>query len=96
MVESLNYLRGRDKMVSEFKFFHGISKKGARRLRAVWDLDGFIERRVDAEAELIRVMSEEISRSIDEDIIERLTRKINGGDNFNYLDWWMNIGDNRA
>ena len=84
-------------MVREFKFFHGISKKGARRLRAIWGPD-LIEGRVDAEAELIRVMSEEISRGIDEEIIERLTRRINGGNNhgIDYLNHWIRIGDNRA
>jgi hypothetical protein len=85
-------------MVSEFKFFHGISKKGARRLRAVWGLDGFIERRVDVEGELIRIMSQEIARGIDEEIINTITRRINGGSNhgIDYLNHWLRVGENRA
>jgi hypothetical protein len=34
---------------------------------------------IDAEAELTRIMSEEISRSVDEEIIQTITRRINGG-----------------
>ena len=34
---------------------------------------------IDAEAELTRLMSEHISREIDEEIITTLTRRINGG-----------------
>ena len=91
-------MQGRDKMVSEFKFFRGLSKRGARRLRAVWGPDGFIERRVDVEEELTRIMSQEISRSIDEEIINTITRRINGGSNhgIDYLNHWLRIGDNVA
>lgn len=53
---------------------------------------------LNVEEELTRLMSEEIARGIDEEIITRLTRTINGGgiDNVNYLNRWMNIGGQRA
>jgi hypothetical protein len=34
---------------------------------------------MDAESELTRIMSEEISRRVDEEIIRTITRRINGG-----------------
>jgi hypothetical protein len=34
---------------------------------------------MDAESELTRIMSEEISRRVDEEIIQTITRRINGG-----------------
>jgi hypothetical protein len=63
-----------------FKFFVGISKPT---LTAVWvdentdDLVGY--NTIDAEEEMISLLSAEISRTIDEDIIRRLTREINEG-----------------
>jgi hypothetical protein len=99
MVEFLNYSRERDKMDREFKFFHGTINK---KLTAVWtpqiaeDLNDVYA--IDAEAELTRVMSEEIARGIDEEIINTITRRINGGYNhgIDYLNHWIRIGDNRA
>lgn len=75
---------------------------GVRRLRAMWsrendeDLNQY--HRTDAEAELTRIMSEEIARGIDEDTIRTITRIINGGDNhgIDYLNHWLRIGDNIA
>lgn len=64
----------------KFTFFVGISKPT---LTATWspelyeDLNS--DNGIDAEAELTRMMSAEISRRIDEDIIRMLTREINGG-----------------
>ncbi|MEY4572151.1 MAG: hypothetical protein RLZ10_1377 [Bacteroidota bacterium] len=75
---------------------------GVRRLRAVWNREAGEDlvqyHGIDAEAELTRIMSEEIARGIDEDIIRTITRRINGGgnDNIRYLNHWMDIGDNRA
>ena len=99
MVEFLNYSRERGKMVREFKFFHGTINK---KLTAVWtpqiaeDLNDVYT--IDAEAELTRIMSEEIARGIDEEIINTITRRINGGYNhgIDYLNHWIRIGDNRA
>ena len=75
--------------VKQFKFFYGftIDSEGiqgiVRTLRAQWAPD-LIEdlnavHMIDAEAELTRLMSEHISREIDEEIITTLTRRINGG-----------------
>jgi predicted chitinase len=95
-------------MVKEFKFFHGVTLESneiqgmVRRLRAHWrpelvdDLNHY--HNIDAEEELTRIMSEEIARGIDEDIIRTITRRINGGDNhgIDYLNHWIRIGENRA
>lgn len=92
--------------VREFKFFHGITiqtegiQNIVRTLRAQWrpelidDLNTV--HTIDAEAELTRLMSEQISEEIDTEMINILTRRINGGnDNIDYFDRWLNIG-NRA
>ena len=92
--------------VREFKFFHGITiqtegiQNIVRTLRAQWrpelvdDLNTV--HTIDAEAELTRLMSEQITEEIDNEIINILTRRINGGnDNIDYFDRWLNIG-NRA
>jgi hypothetical protein len=75
---------------------------GVRRLRAMWTREANEDLNhhhgIDAEAELTRIMSEEIARGIDEDVIRTITRRINGGDNHgvDYLNHWLRIGDNRA
>ena len=81
----LNYLQGRDKVVREFKFFHGITIESneiqgmVRRLRAHWRPEPIEEIFTDATAELTRMLSEEIARSIDEDILRTITGRINIG-----------------
>ncbi len=105
-VEFLNYLQEKDKMIREFKFFHGITIQSegiqniVRTLRAQWrpelidDLNTI--HTIDAEAELRRIMSEQIMEELDNEVINELTRRINGGnDNIGYFDRWLNIG-NRA
>jgi Major capsid protein Gp23 len=101
MVEFLNYLQEKDKMIREFKFFHGITIQTegiqgiVRTLRAQWrpelvdDLNYY--HNIDAEAELTRLMSEQIAEEIDNEIMEQIrgfdndeilneiTRRINGG-----------------
>jgi hypothetical protein len=88
-------------MIKNFKFFHGyvdgdfiLYSNGNRSLTVSWDGTTTI----NAEDELVRVMSEEISRGIDEEIINTITRRINGGSNhgIDYLNHWIRIGDNRA
>ena len=92
--------------VREFKFFNGftIDSEGiqgiVRTLRAQWrpelidDLNTV--HTIDAEAELTRLMSEQIVEEIDNEMINILTRRINGGnDNIDYFDRWLNMG-NRA
>ena len=103
MVEFLNYLQEKDKMIREFKFFHGITIESEgirgiiRTLRAQWrpelvdDLNTV--HTIDAEAELRRIMSEQIMEELDNEVINELTRRINGGnDNIDYFDRWLNIG----
>jgi hypothetical protein len=88
-------------MVKEFKFFHGVTLESneiqgmVRRLRAHWRPEP-MEEVIDAEQELTRIMSEEIARGIDEDILRTITRRVNGDDNNNYLNRWLSIGNNIA
>ena len=91
MVEYLNYSQEKDNNmgVREFRFFHGITIQSegiqniVRTLRAQWrpelvnDLNYY--HGIDAEAELTRLMSEQISEEIDNEMINILTRRINGG-----------------
>ncbi len=91
-------MQGRDKMINSFKFFHGTVET---KFTVQWNPE-FNENlynlysTMDAEAELTRILSEEIAREIDEDILRTITSRINGGDNINYLNHWMEIGGNRA
>jgi hypothetical protein len=91
MVEFLNYLQEKDNNmgVREFRFFHGITIQSegiqniVRTLRAQWrpelvdDLNYY--HGIDAEAELTRLMSEQIVEEIDNEVINILTGRINGG-----------------
>ncbi len=75
--------------VREFKFFHGVTiqtegiQRIVRTLRAQWrpelvdDLNAI--HTIDAEAELTRLLSEEMAIEVDENVIRRITREINGG-----------------
>ena len=75
--------------VREFKFFHGVTiqtegiQRIVRTLRAQWrpelidDLNAV--HTIDAEAELTRLMSEQIVEEIDNEVINILTGRINGG-----------------
>jgi uncharacterized protein YgfB (UPF0149 family) len=84
-----------------FKFFHGFVRGT---LTAHWNpelVDDLNEvHAIDAEAELTRLMSEEIARGIDDEIISTLTRRINGGGNLQerveYFERWLDIGGQRA
>ena len=63
-------------MVKNFKFFHGVIRSS---LTATWTHQEEELFGVNAEEELTRLMSSEIARTIDDEIIEELTRRINGG-----------------
>jgi hypothetical protein len=88
-------------------------RAGVRRLSATWtpELSQNIEmyHNIIAEEEVTRMLSEEMSRAIDEEIINTLTRRINGGgnqgfegpiqrfsDNSDYFNRWMGIGGQTA
>lgn len=91
MVEYLNYSQEKDNNmgVREFRFFHGITIQSegiqniVRTLRAQWrpelvdDLNTVYS--IDAESELTRLMSEQIVEEIDNEVINILTGRINGG-----------------
>jgi len=89
MVKYLNYSQEKDKMIREFKFFHGITIQTEgiggliRTLRARFEPEPEeylnTHHRIDAEAELTNLMSAQIAREIDDDIVRRLTRILNGG-----------------
>ena len=89
MVKFLNYLQEKDKMIREFKFFHGVTIESegiqniVRTLRAQWRpelVDDLAEvYATTAEAELTRLLSREIAEEIDNEIINELTIRINGG-----------------
>jgi hypothetical protein len=76
-------------MIREFKFFHGITiqtegiQNIVRTLRAQWSpelVDDLINvHTIDAEAELTRLMSEQIAQEMDNEIINIVTGRINGG-----------------
>lgn len=76
--EYSNYSQEKDKMVRDFKFFRGISEK--QRVFTV-QYNNDIVRNFDVEDELVRLMSQEIANEIDNDVIRRLTERINGGEN---------------
>ena len=75
--------------VREFRFFHGITIQSegiqniVRTLRAQWrpelidDLNAI--HTIDAEAELTRLMSEQIVEEIDNEVVNILTGRINRG-----------------
>ena len=96
------YSQEKDKMIREFKFFHGVTiltseiQGIVRTLRAQWrpelidDLNTV--HTIDAEAELRRIMLEQIMEELDNDMVNRftidendeilneiITRRINGG-----------------
>jgi len=75
--------------VREFRFFHGVTIQSegiqniVRTLRAQWrpELVGDLNyyHGIDAEAELTRLMSEQIVEEIDNEVVNILTGRINGG-----------------
>jgi Major capsid protein Gp23 len=79
-------------MIREFKFFHGITIQTEgiggliRTLRARWEVEDIENLNtihgIDAEAELTRILNEEIGREmaneIDREIMRTLTRNWNG------------------
>jgi hypothetical protein len=76
-------------MIREFKFFHGITiqtegiQNIVRTLRAQWrpDLADELITNIglNTEIELTRMLSEEIAREVDENIVRQITTDWNGG-----------------
>lgn len=83
-------------MISNFKFFHGLNKK----LRVVWQPeladDLIYNHAIDAEHELTNILSQEIARTIDEEMINELTRRINEGYNPQFEGPIIGFNNNRA
>ena len=88
-VKYLNYSQEKEKMIREFRFFHGITIQSEgiqniiRTLRAQWrpDLADELITNIglNTEIELTRMLSEEIAREIDENIVRQITTDWNGG-----------------
>lgn len=87
-------MQEKDKMVKNFKFFHGVIRST---LTATWTHQEEELFGINAEEELTRLMSNEIATTIDDEILRTITR-INSGDNhgMDYLNRWLRIGENRA
>lgn len=73
-------------MIRQFKFFNGFTNgdfvlysNGNRAMTISWD--GVTTLNTNAEDDLVRILSEEMSRVIDDEIVDRLTRQINSGFN---------------
>lgn len=78
----------------EFKFFHGINRL---KLTAVWEPE--LNHNLNLYDDITHMLSEEISREVDMEVIRQLTRRTNGGDsdNLQYLNHYINMGGgNRA
>jgi hypothetical protein len=83
-----------------FKFFHGYTNS----LTAVWmpETDG--RDYYDITEQLTRQLSNNIAEEIDNNIIDTLTRMVNEGDsrligrnvNFDYLEYYLDMGGQRA
>jgi hypothetical protein len=87
----------------EFKFFRGII--GPRKIRAIWTpemvQDIQAHHGIDVESELASLLSEEIARTIDSDIVTNLSNlfstTLNNDNDLNYLNHYINMGGgNRA
>lgn len=92
-------------MMRKFKFFEGISDN----VFVFNQIGAYNINNIDAEQEIINLLSQQISDEIDNEIVNELTRRINSGepsvfegpierlnDNFDYLNHWLNMGGNRA
>ena len=89
MVEYLNYSQDKDNNmgVKEFRFFHGITIQSegiqniVRTLRAQWrpELVDDLNYYHGIDARLTRLMSEQIVGEIDNEVVNILTGRINGG-----------------
>jgi len=82
----LNYSQDKEKMVRQFKFFHGITIEAegiqgiVRTLRARWEPETINElnayHAIDAEAELINILSQEFANEIDMEVVRILNDEV--------------------
>lgn len=76
----------------EFKFFHGIESCG---LTAIWEPE--LDYNLNLYDDITHMLSEEIAREVDMEVMREVTRRINGGNNMDYLNHYINMGGgNRA
>ena len=78
-------------MMKKFKFFEGF-------VQNTFVFNNMNRNVIDAEEELTRLISRQISDELDVQVVRELTRRINGGGNNDgdYLNYWLNIGGQRA
>jgi hypothetical protein len=77
-----------------FKFFHGVESCG---LTGIWEPE--LNHNLNLYDDITHMLSEEIAREVDMEIIRQVTRRINGGENNNlqYLNHYINMeGGSRA
>jgi hypothetical protein len=108
MIKRFKFFRGCDPTLwipdaDDIEYYVRNPEQEVRPLRAIWTPqqheDLHAGHGLDIESELTRLMSENIAREIDNNIIEALTRRINGGGNNHdgdYLGYWLRMGNNRA
>ena len=78
----------------EFKFFHGIESHG---LTAIWEPE--LNHNLNLYDDITHMLSEEIAREVDLEVLRQVARRVNGGgnDNLQYLNHYINMeGGNRA
>ena len=83
MIRKFKFFEGIIEGVYVFPAFDGPQPQRARRIRTRWAVDDIqpinYGLSVDAEAELSRLLASEMARAIDENMVNELTRRINGG-----------------
>jgi hypothetical protein len=76
----------------EFKFFHGVKSCG---LAAIWEPE--LNYNLNLYDDVIESISQDMQREIDEELTRLVVRRINGGNNMDYLNHYINMGGgNRA
>jgi hypothetical protein len=78
----------------EFKFFHGIESHG---LTAIMEPE--LAYNLNLYDDITHMLSEEIAREVDLEVLRQVARRVNGGgnDNLQYLNHYINMeGGNRA
>ena len=77
-------------MMKKFKFFEGF-------VQNTFVFNNMNRNVIDAEEELTRVMSRQISDELDVQVVRELTRRINGGElhlqeRLDYFERWLDMG----
>lgn len=76
----------------DFKFFHGIESCG---LTAIWEPE--LDYNLNLYDDVIESISQDMQRELDAELVRLLRRRVNGGNNMDYLNHYINMGGgNRA